>query len=370
MLADAPPTRSRRPGHALRLIDLLNDLEELVELLRGELDNESWLNAYLLAAGISQVAEDYVESDRGLLLKAASHLGAIGSAVARAASFGLLFAESSRRWLRGLWGTDERVEAWLQDLRPLVRALAPGALAGELPADGKEAVGALGRRLLARYPDLPLKLRRSVLRLPSCFRSFDQHPNDMARFAEMFSDEFPDWTKPIAVVGIRTSGSYLAPLVAESLEMRGFDQLVCISMRPGSPPSPSQRREFQRVKSAGGMAVVVDDPPTTGGSMRRTYEALVAGGMRPDSIVLLVALSAGMAAPPDAIRRLRCIVLPWTEWSIHDRLASPSVRDSLSDLVGPRPPPRAGLDDGRELPIAEDALDGGRLVVQPRKGED
>jgi len=320
----------------LRLIDLLNDLEELVELLRGELDNGTWLNAYLLAAGISQVAEDYVESDRGLLLKAAANLVATGSAIGRAASFGLRFVDSSRRRLRGLWGTDERVEAWLRDLRPLVRALAPGALTGEITGGGTEDVATLSSRVLACYPDLPLKLRRSVLRLPSCFRSFDQHPDDMAGFAEMFSDEFPDWTKPIAVVGIRTSGSYLAPLVAESLEMRGFDQVVCISMRPGSPVSPSQQRVLDRVKSAGGMAVVVDDPPTTGGSMRRTYEALVAGGMRPDSIVLLVALSAAMTAPPDAIRRLRCIVQPWSAWSIHDRLAVTSVHEALSDLMGPR----------------------------------
>jgi hypothetical protein len=59
---------------------------------------------------------------------------------------------------------------------------------------------------------LPSPLRASVLRLPGCFHGFDQRPDDVASLVCSFAAAFPNRDRQLLVVGVRTSGSYLAPL--------------------------------------------------------------------------------------------------------------------------------------------------------------
>ena len=47
----------------LRLPNLLNDFGTLVELTAEALDRAQWLDAFLLAAGVNQMAEDYLHPD-------------------------------------------------------------------------------------------------------------------------------------------------------------------------------------------------------------------------------------------------------------------------------------------------------------------
>jgi hydroxymethylpyrimidine pyrophosphatase-like HAD family hydrolase/adenine/guanine phosphoribosyltransferase-like PRPP-binding protein len=332
-LSVAPSPRVSTASRTLRLVDLLNDLDTLVDLLQKELEAGPSLNAFLLAAGIGQVTEDYLQSDRGLLLKVAGHLALSGSRIMRLGSGAVRMAEVARSALRAAWTGDARVEAWLEDVESLVELLAANVMDASAPE--REAIAAVLARLLAAYPTLPHGLRRSLIRLPSCFRSFDQHPDDMARLASRYA-ETAGRGAPAVVVGVRTSGSYLAPLVAARLRMQGFRQVASTTFRPGIPLRSSQRKLLRRLRSAGGVALVVDDPPTTGGSLRSAARALRRYGLRGDAVVLLVALPAGGSGLPAAIEGERCIVLRWEDWSIHDRLAPERVRDAMAELLGER----------------------------------
>lgn len=334
MPAIAASPRPRSSPHLLRLVNLLNDLDELVHLLHVQLAQGSALNAFLLAAGIGQVTEDYLYSDRGLLLKAATHLHSAGIA-GKAAAVGVTAVDASRRAVRRLWGGDAPVEEWLAEVHSLTTSLAHLVVAGEHPG-WREPSMARARGLFEGHLDLPAALRRSVIRLPSCFRSFDQHPDDMKRLATRFASEFPGRDRSATVVGVRTSGSYLAPLVASALADLGFVDVTWLTVRPGSPPGAWQRRAIRRARRGAGHVLVVDDPPTTGGSYRRVALALGSLGIRQDAIVLLVPLGPGAVEPPDAIRGRRCVVLPWLDWSINERLEPAAARDSLSGLFGPR----------------------------------
>ena len=71
---------------------------------------------------------------------------------------------------------------------------------------------------------LPHRMRTTPVRMPSCFRNFDQTPEDVRRLAERVSDRWLDRQRRVLVVGIRTSGSYLAPLAAAVLRARGHDR--------------------------------------------------------------------------------------------------------------------------------------------------
>ena len=86
MTALLAPSPSAVSAPALRLADLLNDLDTIVELLRRELEHGPSLNAYLLAAGASQIGEDHLQSGHEMTLKAAAHLGASRNPVMMALS--------------------------------------------------------------------------------------------------------------------------------------------------------------------------------------------------------------------------------------------------------------------------------------------
>src|SRR5207247_1857926 len=86
----------------------------------------------------------------------------------------------------------------------------------DLPAGGTAppALAARGAELLAPLDDAPAVLRRTVVRIPQCFRSFDLGAEDMRRLATAFAARRADRSRPLLVVGLRTAGSYLAPLAA------------------------------------------------------------------------------------------------------------------------------------------------------------
>ncbi len=83
---------------------------------------------------------------------------------------------------------------------------------------------------------LPRALREDIARLPACFRSFDQHPDDLRRLAGEFAVAHPDRLQPLLIIGIRTSGSYLAPLYAAYLRADGYGEVSTITMRPERRP--------------------------------------------------------------------------------------------------------------------------------------
>src|SRR5439155_1388449 len=118
--------------------------------------------------------------------------------------------------LRGLGA----LRRWAAGLGRLVDALAAAVVAGRLAA----GLAGEARALAAERPAAALGAQS--VRLPSCFRGFDQHPDDLARLVDRLRALTGAGPAPVAVVGLRTSGSYLAPLAAALLRARGAPAVV------------------------------------------------------------------------------------------------------------------------------------------------
>lgn len=357
----AEPLTRTAASPALPLINLLNDLAALAELFRAQLECGSWLNAYLLAAGMSQVAEDYLEADRDLLRKTGKHLRTavpVVGAVAERVASGI---DHRLRMARQRWGRQRAVDEWLSDLAPILDRLAMAVLTGEVSRTESNEIRVDGWRVVARVPALPSDLRRSVIRLPSCFRSFDQQPADMEALARKVAQRVVDKDTSLSVVGLRTSGSYLGPLVAAALVRLGFGDVAALTMRPGAPIRRRAKALLERLEKRRGLALLIDDPPTTGGSLHRAAAQLSRVGIRQDTVILLVPLAQGFDKAPDLISRHQCELLPWSEWSIHDLLASDQVGHTMRRLLGPR------WEISSVTPLGEASVSGsGRGHVQRR----
>jgi hydroxymethylpyrimidine pyrophosphatase-like HAD family hydrolase len=316
---------------SLRLPCLLNDLERLAELLLACLERGDTVNAYLIAAGMDQVVADGLHPDRLRLARAAARLRRrlpaswAACAAAPAAAAALL-------WRLHLSAPGTAAAArWQADLGALLHRLGSRWVGGE--GDGDE-VGA-ARDLAARLPSLPERIRRDPLRPPSCFRSFDQSPEDLEMLADAFASRWPDRDRRLAVIGIRTSGCYLAPLLAAILRRLGYRRVAELTLRPGQRWLPGEAR-LLRGLADDGLALLIDDPPRTWGSIARAAGQLAALGLRREQVILVQATFAGQE-PPAELAPHPSVLLPEPKWSVHRRLAPEAVADALGQLLGGQP---------------------------------
>lgn len=325
----------------LALPDLLNDAEALAGLMVERAQRGDWLNAYLLAAGLNQVAEDGLAgADYGLekaALRLARH-GAVGRAAGRAlaAVCGVLTVISFGR------GAAQGLVAWQRDLDNLVQHLADRLLATDEAGNEKAGTGATcprepdGRWLASCARQLPAELRRKVLRLPSCFRSFDQRPADVEELCRRFAARWADPEQPLVVVGLRTSGSYLAPLVAAALRRLGYRRVAVATVRPGQRLAPRAQAALSVVRRQDGLVLLVDDPPNSGASLDVATRQVRRSGFTPERIVLLLPLFGPKAEAPRALRAYPCVALPEPEWAAAGQLQPAAVAQALAALLDPR----------------------------------
>src|SRR5262249_22233593 len=107
--------------------------------------------------------------------------------------------------------TRRGVLAWRQTWTTAVARFLEGFVGGNRAA-GRQLVEAAtaAASMRASFP-ARLKLRRS--RIPAAFRTQDLTHHDVVALARKLAFAYPDRRQPIAVVGLRTAGSYFAPLV-------------------------------------------------------------------------------------------------------------------------------------------------------------
>jgi hydroxymethylpyrimidine pyrophosphatase-like HAD family hydrolase len=347
-LTEAPPNlRSRRnqaegPPH-FRASNLLLTFEQMAAHLGDQLVSalqgtsaDNAIDAFLLAAGINQIAEDYLQRDVLALSKAAKHLAALRrpfGQVLPPLTSGL--RRVGLRW-RQREPSHRSVTTWQEEFTELVQELAGCVTRGNAgSALRREAIRrriAQGFALLHRAALFPRPLRSSVVRLPAAFRSFDQRPEDFESLARAFERRHPRRAFPLLVVGLRTSGSYLASLLKAYLENAGYRDVQAVTLRPGHDWGAVQRRQLARIQDGRGLALLTDDPPRTGEALARAAKYLERLGMDRDSIAILVATDDSSPLP-EAVTAYETFALQRSEWSIERALSVDRVGEVLRALL-------------------------------------
>lgn len=262
--------------------------------------------------------------------RAASELGGVSHRLRTA-------RQEERRLTAGRRHLAELVGA----LGSLVAARALGR--GQPPAF--DTLVALASRALAPLESMSPTVGASILRPPNCFRGFDQRPLDCHRLAEKLASLWSDRDRPVVVVGLRTSGSYLAPLLASFLRLLGHRDVRWVSRRPGERRLAGEDEELSSLARHGGVAVLVDDPPNRGGALSRAAAELEALGFPREAVVLAVATLDDSGELPSRLAGRPAAVLPWKEWAVHEQLSPSSLRALLTGLLLGRPWPGEVGDD-------------------------
>jgi hypothetical protein len=345
-LTAAPASAARVAEPGLVVTNLLNDLATLGPLLDQAADGRMWLDAYLVAAGMSQVVDDYLHDAPYPLDEAAALLAKAGSPSARFASRAAAAGALAARGLLARTARAKRALSWQPQVAELVDDLASMVIAGR---GDPAALADRCRRTVLGIRLLPAAVRRSVVRLPACFHHFDQRPEDLELLAERFSGSGGGRERPLLVFGVRTSGSYLAPLIAAALRRRGYAPVRVLTLRPGRALLAEERGLVRAIVGSGGQVLLTDDPPVTGASLAKAAAQLERLGVSRTAIVLLLALDG--TAPPPALASYHAVFLRSQEWSVHARLQPNVVGSELASLLAGE----LEVDAVRQLPLSGNA---------------
>lgn len=199
------------------------------------------LNAYLVVCALDQILSDHL--DPPPYESAPAGVGRALRALARV----------HRARDRALALLSLRLRRRARMVRWLTMSLASRLAAGELTV-GSDARRAISRLRRARWP---LTLLRTRLDIPECFRGADLYPKDCEVLARRAAAGEDSGDGPALVIGVGTSGFYLAPLCASALRSSGRDVRV-MSLRHPAALVLADRRRVRRLAAAGGWVMVVD----------------------------------------------------------------------------------------------------------------
>ena len=259
-------------------LDLLHPFASLRQLVSAQArsfeeasDSETLLDLFLLVCAAEQVLADHMVAGTLDLSALTSRLSsgpvAATRVMAERVSAGLRQARLSTR--------DRNLVEMLGRIRELALQLG-SALAGGSPPPTSEID-------LAFAGSLPSDLAERRMKVPFCFRGVDLVPEDCFELARRFSENRV--VGPVVVVGIRTSGSYMAPLCAGWLRAAGWPAHH-VTVRETGPAVWLERGAWASSSSAD--VLLVDDPPVTGGAHASTAALLVQAGVDLARLTLLV----------------------------------------------------------------------------------
>ena len=171
-------------------------------------------------------------------------------------------------------------EQWEAALHEFLRVYVAGEPSDESLLDKRTV-----RLLALLQTELPADLRRQRLKNPAAFRSQDLTGFDVVRMGRKLLAGSISRDRPVLLVGLRTAGSYFAPLLRAFLANEGYGNVSSVTLRPKKGASA---RELQRIAGAAGksgLAVIIDEPVNTGSTLAKCVNILRKNGFAPSDIV-------------------------------------------------------------------------------------
>ena len=317
------PTRPTRPTRPAAV-----ELHVVLERLVAAADSGDALEAFLHAAGAAQIVADRLQGASLRSARPSLRLlppqGAVG-VLKRA-------AETAATAVRGRLGLAE----WHVLLRDLANVLAEAVL-------GDTAEDAAGVLLSVRTtveelrsgvpPHTARLLSGALLHEPSSFREVDLRPEDVVELTRRFAECYPDRERPLLVLGLRSSGGYLAPLAASALGRLEYAHVVARTTRPGGPLLPEEPRLPESLRRVGGLVLLLGAPPRSGASLASVAARFAEAGFSPERIVPVYASLDDKEQQPRLLHRYPTVVLPAPQWRISRLLGQEHLASAVAELL-------------------------------------
>lgn len=317
------------------LFDRLREEVEALDCIGPEWQRqERAVNVWLLGCAVSDVADDFLLGARYDFSRAADvfaparmvlgPLNRISGWVSRWRAAGL---GSLVRWR----------DHWECLLGAYLTAFAAGADWSAL----KKAARELSATAAAASSRLPASLLAARPRIPAAFRSQDLTHWDAWRLGGMLAEAYPERQRPWLVVGLRTAGSYFAPLLGGYLRAQGYREVSCVTLRPKLGTGSRERKLLDEGVRRGAMAVMIDEPVFSASTVAKGLACLARAGFAASDVVALFPVhpqrrqwQTGPASL--ALARIRVLALEPEQWHKHQLLEPEAVRERLLEFLRPQ----------------------------------
>lgn len=303
---------------------LRDEIGKLPKLPPGWQAEEAVTNVYLLSCGLLNCTDEYL---RGPGLRLPWRLATtLPGRCARWMADNILDLRQRRRNELRQWR-----DLWLGALHDFLAVAVSGSATelGAFAEAGEELTSLLNATL-------PQELLDDRVGIPSPFRRLDMTHHDVIALGERYVERFPDRAQAILLVGLRTSGSYFAPLLLAFLANKGYASVSLLTLSPSKGPGRTEAKELRRFAEQGYTAVIVDDPPHTGGTILTALEIARRAGFAPGKLRALV---PPHPARPNWFRPLSedtVISLDPEQWQKRRLLDLKTVQQRLSEYFGGR----------------------------------
>jgi hydroxymethylpyrimidine pyrophosphatase-like HAD family hydrolase len=312
-------------GEAVKRLD--------AEVSKLGLVGEAWqiqevmTNIYLLFCAVLNSIDDYIHGPAFRLPKKAAKLP-----LARLAQKSLAAVELSIQSLRS--SRINQARQWKEQRRSGFDAFLRAFLANALPES--EDRSALIDQLRPLPRSLPADLQAEVTRIPSAYRKQDLTPFDTLALGQKFLSRFPDRRHPILVIGLRTAGSYFAPLLCAFLQSQGYRVVEVLTVRPNRGLNKPEHAELARCARSQYRAVIIDDPPSSGATIALGVECARKAGFQSDNIIVMFPvrpISRNWSTQVEATGYVDgCVIcLEPEEWYLRRCLAPKAVESRLRE---------------------------------------
>ncbi len=300
------------------IVHLSEEIDKFSAISKGWQSDEVINNVFLLSCGLLNCVDGRL---RGIALRLPRRLST--SLVGRAAT---RFVEtvSAKPWSRrrlSLWR-----EHWLSSLDDFL-----SVIVSRRTIDAKSLVES-GRRLKACLQSgLPEDLQRTLVSIPSPFGHLDLALSDVWKLGDCFVRRFPERTQRILFLGLRTSGSYLAPVLRVLLKSEGYHDVELLTIEPAKGVGRFETRKLKQFASRGYWAVIVDDPPVSSHTLLAASEIVFRAGFECDCIKFLAPTHP---SKPDWFKPLReesVITLLPEQWHKRELLDPKIVESRLGE---------------------------------------
>lgn len=320
---------------------LANVLEYLGRELRAvDRGDEAWqraeirTNVFLLACAVTDTLDDHLLGTQYDFSQAIAVVPLLGRAVRVAEKASSVAHLARRRRLR-------RVRQWRESWKTGVNAYLQAFEVAERSDGTRRLAGASATLLSILESPLPEDVRQRRTRIPAAFRTQDLTHLDIFQLAQTLGDAYPDHKRPIVIVGLRTAGSYFAPLMHAWLANAGYRDIDWLTIRPTRVMGQAERAALSSVADRGGLAVVVDEAPNTGSTLAKAVGLVRSTGFGQADVVLAVPIHPtrpDWASGPEVVplSGTRTLTLAPAEWRKHRWLAPDAVQQRVAEYFQAR----------------------------------
>ena len=270
-----------------------HDLERFEQVESDWRRSEVWTNVHLLAGTLTNSVDDYLLGDRYDLSKVAGKFPFLRPGVRGAER--VLNTSGPRRAQRHrrLLAWREKWSAAIDEL--LLQSFVNGTLTPVISNQTKQ------RCLELLRAELPSDLLNERVRIPAYFRSRDFTHFDAIFLGRKFLTKYPDSNRPVLIAGLRTAGSFLAPLICAFLRNQGFCDADWVSFRPRKALSAHETNKLQQAFSKGARVAIVDEPVLSGSTVAKTVSILRGVGFSNNDIVSLLPVDPAFQQWKDSV---------------------------------------------------------------------